>query len=198
MTITDGKPSFLYQTNEKVQQLKDKHVKLFFAPVTEFKGEELKLMKKWASWPWYDSLVHIPGTAALEADEIIFVEKALVKFCPEAMSPSATAIEEKEFGFMLIHEDAHCGERAQLLAEKVNEAADCAALASKAGLKAFSLGTHYARGKCWGEKLEVDEGALTAFKNNRIDPPCPGGEWKNDELYDFYVLMPVFVDGVTA
>ena len=35
LTLTDGKPSFLFQTNEKVMQLKDKHIKLFFAPVTE-------------------------------------------------------------------------------------------------------------------------------------------------------------------
>ena len=51
MTLTDGKPSFLVQTYEKVRQLKDKHVKLFFSPVTEFAGEELALMKKWASSP---------------------------------------------------------------------------------------------------------------------------------------------------
>ena len=51
LTLTDGKPSFFSQTNEKVLQLKDKHVKLFFAPVTEFVGEELKVMKEWAgSW----------------------------------------------------------------------------------------------------------------------------------------------------
>ena len=46
MMLTDGKPSFLFQTAEKVMQLKDKHTKLFFAPVTEFKGEELKLMQR--------------------------------------------------------------------------------------------------------------------------------------------------------
>ena len=36
-------------TIEKVLQLKDKHVELFFSPVTEFEGDELDLMKKWAS-----------------------------------------------------------------------------------------------------------------------------------------------------
>merc|ERR1719353_1189625 len=46
MTITDGKPSFMFQTHEKVMQLKDKHIKLFFAPVIEFPGEDLELMKK--------------------------------------------------------------------------------------------------------------------------------------------------------
>ena len=34
---------------EMVLQLKDKHVELFFSPVTEFAGKELALMKKWVS-----------------------------------------------------------------------------------------------------------------------------------------------------
>merc|ERR1719473_1979299 len=49
LTITDGKPSFLFQTYEMIKKLKDKAVKLFFVPVTAFKGQELKLMRKWAS-----------------------------------------------------------------------------------------------------------------------------------------------------
>merc|ERR550514_2230958 len=67
LTLTDGKPSFLFQTHEKVMQLKDKHVKLFFAPVTEFEGNELKLMKEWASEPWETHVVHVPGLAPLQA-----------------------------------------------------------------------------------------------------------------------------------
>ena len=38
LTLTDGKPSFLLQTAEKVVQLTDKHTKLIFASVTEFKA----------------------------------------------------------------------------------------------------------------------------------------------------------------
>ena len=52
VTLTDGKPSFLFQTAEKVMQLKDKHTKPFFVPATEFKDEEPKLMHQWASRPW--------------------------------------------------------------------------------------------------------------------------------------------------
>jgi len=88
MTITDGKPSFIFQTNEKVLQLKDKHTKLFFVPITEFKGEELKLMKKWASTPWPTNLVHVPGLDALASSKRRFVQRCLVKFCPEAKSAS--------------------------------------------------------------------------------------------------------------
>merc|ERR1719213_953733 len=105
LTLTDGKPSFLFQTNEKVMQLKDKHIKLFFAPVTEFKGEEMKLMQKWASSPWETHLVHIPGLLALKADEAVFAQKALVKFCPEAISPSSTTEAEQSSGYLLIREN---------------------------------------------------------------------------------------------
>merc|ERR1719310_1384220 len=156
LTLTDGKPSFLFQTYEKVLQLKDKHVKLFFSPVTEFAGEELRLMKKWASSPWETNLVHVPGLAPLKADSALFAQKMVVKFCPEAMSPSSMMVEEQEMGYMLIAENNHCGERGQELG-KAKGAADCAALAQGAGVKAFSLGTHYARGRCWAESLDVTD-----------------------------------------
>merc|ERR1719392_547505 len=188
LTLTDGKPSFYFQTNEKVLQLKDKHVKLFFSPVTEFAGEELKLMKKWASKPWETNLVHVPGLAPLKADSALFRQKMIVKFCPEAMSPSGMKVEEEEMGYMLIAENNHCGERGQEL-DKVQGAADCAARAQGAGVKAFSLGTHYARGRCWAESIDVTDSMVADFKKDRANPPCPGGSWEADDLYDFYILV---------
>jgi hypothetical protein len=191
LTLTDGKPSFLFNTYEKVLQLKDKHVKLFFAPVTEFAGEELKLMKKWASSPWPTNLVHVPGLAPLKADSALFAQKMVVKFCPEAMSPSAMMVEEEEVGYMLIAENNHCGTRGQLLSSTANYAEDCAALAQGAGVKAFSLGTHYARGRCYAEGLDVTADVVKEFQKNRVNPPCPGGEWEKDDLFDFYALVPL-------
>ena len=41
LTLTDGKPSFPVNTYEKVLQLKDKHVELFLAPVTELRVRSL-------------------------------------------------------------------------------------------------------------------------------------------------------------
>merc|ERR1719331_3140718 len=108
LTLTDGKPSFLFQTNEKVLQLKDKHTKLFFVPVTEFKGKELKLMKKWASRPWATNLVHVPGLAPLKADEGVFAQRMLVKFCPQSISPSGMVDDEKTQGYMFVREQGSC------------------------------------------------------------------------------------------
>jgi len=191
LTLTDGKPSFLFNTYEKVLQLKDKHVKLFFAPVTEFAGEELKLMKKWASSPWPTNLVHVPGLAPLKADSALFAQKMVVKFCPEAMSPSSMMVEEQEMGYMLIAENNHCGTRGQLLSSTANYAEDCAALAQGAGVKAFSLGTHYARGRCYAEGLDVTPDFVKEVEKNRVSPPCPGGEWAKDDLFDFYAIVPL-------
>merc|ERR1719379_1336983 len=55
LVITDGKPSFMFQTNELVQQLDDKGVQRFFVVVTEDK-KAVDVMKKWASAPWETNL----------------------------------------------------------------------------------------------------------------------------------------------
>merc|ERR1719428_2354023 len=190
MTITDGKPSFLFQTNEKVLPLKDKHTKLFFVPITEFKGQELKLMKKWASAPWPTNLVHIPGLDALGSAPKNFAQKCLVMFCPEAFSPSSVKTKEVTRGYMLVREQGLCGKRAKLLSRKVGGASQCAALAMGAKLQSFSLGTRFARGRCYGMKLKVKADLIKKFNANRVKPPCPGGKWRKSGLYDFYVLVP--------
>jgi uncharacterized protein YegL len=190
MTLTDGKPSFLFQTNEQVMQLKDKHTKLFFVPVTEFKGKELALMKKWASRPWATNLVHIPGLDALSADPVVFAQKCLVMFCPQAISPSNTVKEETVEGFMLIRENGLCGKRGPLLSKKVTGAEECAALTVGAKLSAFSLGLRYARGRCYGQLVKIDSKMLQAFMKDRSKPKCPGGKWQKARLYDFYAIIP--------
>merc|ERR1719146_583299 len=191
LTLTDGKPSFKFMTHEKVMQLKDKHIKLFFAPVTDFEGDELKVMKEWASQPWETHLVHVPGVDALKADEGVFVQKMLVQFCPEAMSPSAMMFEEVEIGYMLVRENGHCGTRGKLLSKSVTGVEDCAALAAGAGVTAFSLGVRYARGRCYAEGLKVTKEMHEKFVKDRANPVCDSSAWETDALYDFYILIPM-------
>merc|ERR1719238_2183915 len=178
MTITDGKPSFIFQTNEKVLQLKDKHTKLFFVPITEFRGNELKLMKKWASSPWPTNLVHVPGLDALGSSPKVFAQKCLVMFCPEAISPSSRKTKEVTRGYMLVREKGVCGRRARLLKRRRASAAECAALAQGKKLTSFALGTSFIRGRCLGMKLKVKADTIKAFNKNRVKPKCPGGKWR--------------------
>merc|ERR1719324_2353130 len=169
LVLTDGKPSFKFMTHEKVMQIKDKHIKLFFAPVTDFEGDELKLMKEWASQPWETHLVHVPGIEPLKADEEVFAQKMLVQFYPEAISPSAMMFEEVEIGHMLIRENGHCGTRGTLLSKEVAGVEDCAALAAGSGVTAFSLGVKYARGRCFAEGLAVTEELKDQFLKDRAN-----------------------------
>ena len=55
---------------EKAQQLKDKHVELFFTPVMKFAGDELDLMRKWANSHWKTNLMHDPGPAPLKSVQV--------------------------------------------------------------------------------------------------------------------------------
>jgi len=88
MVITDGRPSFAYQTNNKVRDLEEKGIQRYFVTITEEEeGDETELMKKWASDPWYSNHVHIPGFLALQSTNETYVQEAVVMFCPNSQAP---------------------------------------------------------------------------------------------------------------
>merc|ERR1719265_1919578 len=87
LTITDGKPSFTFQTQQKVDELEEKGIQRFFVTIQEEEGTETELMKKWASDPWYTNHIHIPGFIELVSTNETYVQEALVMFCPNSQSP---------------------------------------------------------------------------------------------------------------
>jgi uncharacterized protein YegL len=87
MTITDGKPSFTFQTQQVVDGLEEKGIQRYFITITENEGDETELMKKWASAPWYTNHLHIPGFLTLMASNQTYVQEAIVMFCPMSQSP---------------------------------------------------------------------------------------------------------------
>merc|ERR1719183_696671 len=121
LVITEGKPSFQFQTNELVEQLDDKGVQRFFVVVTEDK-KAVDLMKGWASSPWETNLLHVPGVAVLDADQSIWSQKALTLFCPMAMSPELLTEKETSHGFMHVRDGGFCGGRGSLLSTTANDA----------------------------------------------------------------------------
>jgi uncharacterized protein YegL len=189
MVITDGKPSFQFQTNEFVRQLDDKGVQRFFVVVKE--GEdELDQMKNWASVPWDTNLIHVPGLALLEADQNIFAQKALTMFCPLSFSPSVKGVQEVSQGFMHIKDGGFCGGRGRLLSRDVTNDAQCAYLAQGANAQAFFLGTWFRSGWCYAGRMEVSEEQYNTWRQNRVNPECPSG-WRNSRIWDFYAIEPV-------
>jgi len=192
LVITDGKPSFQFQTNELVEQLDDKNVQRYFLVVNENGGDDLKKMQKWASSPWETNLVHVPGLDALSADATVWAQKATVMFCPMSFSPTAMEAKETVQGFMLVKESGYCGERGALLSKDVADAETCSYLAQGAGAQAFLLGAWFRRGYCYTSPMAVDETQFNAWYEARIEPQCsaPDG-WTTSKLFDFYAMAPI-------
>merc|ERR1719492_254443 len=118
MVISDGKYSFKYQTAEKAQELKDKNIQIYMAPITASRDKYLFELMRWASQPWRTNYERIPGLAALKSNTGIFVQKLIVKFCPDAMSPSLRAAKDNMRQYILIHEEGwasdECGKWEEL------------------------------------------------------------------------------------
>jgi hypothetical protein len=200
MVVTDGKPSFNFMTNEMVEQLDDKAIQRYFLVINEedLNAASNKLMKQWASAPWETNLVHVPGgLALLNADMDLWADKALVKFCPAAYSPSDAAWEEASYGYAHIKDGGYCGEMPQenLLTDSADNAEQCAALVAGAGGQSFTLGVSFARGKCYLGTMEVDAAQWNTWqgKESRVNPECPDG-WKSSTLFDFYAMEPVSLE----
>jgi uncharacterized protein YegL len=189
LVITDGQPSFDFQTKEMVSQLEDKGIMRFFVVVQDFKGDAFEKMASWASQPWETNLVHIPGTKQLGIDIDAYVEKSLTKFCPMAISPSQMQVEEQSVGYMHVKDGGYCGGQGDLLSKTADTVEMCAALAEGAGSKSFLKGVGFRDGYCYAGTMDVTGEQFTAWEGNRATPECPDG-WHNSALYDFYAMQP--------
>merc|ERR1719230_1792870 len=192
MVITDGTPSFLFQTQELVEQLDDKGVQRFFVVVTE-DSKAVDQMKKWASAPWETNLLHVPGISPLEADLSVWSQKALTLFCPMSMSPQLLDVKEEAGGFMHVKDGGYCGDRGELLSTEVNDAEGCAFLAQGAGAQSFLLGIWFRRGYCYAGEMEVSEAQYQEWEEARVEPACPS-EWVDSMIFDFYAIEPISED----
>jgi len=197
LVITDGKPSFQFQTNELVEQLDDKGVQRFFVVVTDNK-KSVDMMKRWASAPWETNLLHVPGISVLAADQGVWSQKALTLFCPMSMSPSLMNVKEEAGGFMHVKDGGYCGERGAILSTEVNDAEGCAFLAQGAGAQTFLLGIWFRRGYCYAGVMEVDHDQYEEWEQARVNPECPTGDqgngangFTNSMIFDFYAIKPV-------
>lgn len=201
MVISDGKFSFKYQTAEKAQELKDKNVMIFMAPIAEGRDKSLTELKKWASQPWDTNYERIPGLAALKNNNEVFMQKLIAKFCPDAMSMSLRRANDNMRQYILIHEDGwatdQCGPWKELAPTKNKD--DCARQAREEGMPAFAFGKEAAFGQCSGEVIKVSQ---DYFNKYRLDPenpaPACGTEgncpekcaWEDNPYFNSYVINP--------
>jgi len=202
MVISDGKFSFKYQTAEKAQELKDKNVQIFMAPITEGREKYLTFLKKWASQPWNTNYERIPGLVALKNNANIFMQKLIVKFCPDAISPQLRRAKDNVRQYILIHEDGwasdECGEWVEMAMTKSKD--DCARQARDGGFPGFAFGKEEALGECYGEVIRVTQKLFDTYKHDPENPhPACGKEdgncpskcvWEENPYFNTYVINP--------
>jgi len=202
MVISDGKFSFKYQTAEKAQELKDKNVQIFMAPIAEGREKYLTFLKKWASQPWNTNYERIPGLVALKNNANIFMQKLIVKFCPDAISPQLRRAKDNVRQYILIHEDGwasdECGEWVEMAMTKSKD--DCARQARDGGFPGFAFGKEEALGECYGEVIRVTQKLFDTYKHDPENPhPACGKEdgncpskcvWEENPYFNTYVINP--------
>jgi len=197
MLITDGMPSFNFMTTQMVEKLEDKGIQRYFMVVSEesLTEEPYSMMRDWASQPWETNLIHVAGgLAVLDADTDVWADKAIVKFCPMAHSPSELEWQEANYGYAHVKDGGYCGalREENLLTTEAGSVEQCAALVAGAGGQSFIFGVSFAGGKCYLGTLSVDEAQFSDWRSNKINPSCPEeGGWHTSALFDFYAMETI-------
>jgi len=196
LVLSDGKYSFKFQTAEKAQELKDKNVHIFMAPVSDMKGKELEDLKDWASAPWSTNYEWIPGLMPVKFNAEIFIQKLVAKFCPDSFSPSMQSAIDNQKQYLLVHEggmpNAACAKKVKSL--QAGSKDDCAAAARSADKRAFAIGVKsQTQGLCHVLDMYVSRYFYKQSKGDRADVPCPapgGGAWEENDMFDTYMINP--------
>eukprot|EP00929_Paragymnodinium_shiwhaense_P099365 TRINITY_DN609_c0_g1_i1.p1 TRINITY_DN609_c0_g1~~TRINITY_DN609_c0_g1_i1.p1 ORF type:complete len:1079 (-),score=306.41 TRINITY_DN609_c0_g1_i1:261-3497(-) len=82
LLLTDGRPSFKYQTNLAVKKLRES-ARLVIVHVQPFRKQEMvELLKGYASNPWRGNYLHIPGKEALKEGYESYATSVLSMLCP--------------------------------------------------------------------------------------------------------------------
>jgi Mg-chelatase subunit ChlD len=89
LVITDGRPSFKFQTTHAVNDLR-KSSRLMIVHVKKHRKQEMaELLKGYASEPWDANYFHIPGKHALKESYDAYATEVIADICPKLVSPSA-------------------------------------------------------------------------------------------------------------
>jgi len=193
VVLSDGRFSFKYQAAEKVQELKDKNIEIFMAPVAEFGGsQELRDLRRWASFPWQTSFQQIPGLEVLKHNQEVFAQKLVTKFCPDSFSPALQRSKDNQKQYMRIRRGGWPNEKCakRLRRTSATTMDDCAAAARAAKARAFGFLVEL-RSQCLLLKMDgVSREFWDAAARNRTDVACPKGDWEDNELADTYIIDP--------
>merc|ERR1719478_1362535 len=87
LVVTDGRPSFKFQTELAVKKLRES-ARLMFVHVQRFRKQEMAELLKWyASDPWSNNYVHIPGKHKLKLAYHAYATEVLGDLCSDFQRP---------------------------------------------------------------------------------------------------------------
>jgi len=185
VVVTDGKPTFKFETWNKRKEITDEGTKVVMVVINDRLGKKDRaFMKKLASGPDDENVVMIPGVKKLKADMDTYVTKTLVHSCSRTLSPSANGDMESSVGYMKLRENEWCGEKEKnpdlhKLLGIATSASECYSWAIQAEAKYFSFNvgtfTDINRGQCHAELSEDGE-------------KCPEG-WEERDNVDYYKIL---------
>lgn len=191
LVITDGTPSNNYATLQQAERLEDAGIHRYFVLVADQKGKDYEVLKRFSSHPHSSSLLYVPGLAALDTNQDVWTEKAVVKFCPASVSPSLQRQADEARGYQLVASHSKCGADGELVGTA--ESPDtCAEMVKDLNILAFRYGVGYQQGKCIAVDLEVTDAVYQQWEDEKVDPPCPFSDTglEYDCSYDFYAIAP--------
>jgi len=193
LLITDGRPSLIWSTRQKIKALKDKNTMVYVAMVSSSESDQhYRLMQEFASTPWNSNMIRIPSHKALHADPEPYVQKAISKFCPNAMSPNQNQVQDLRKQYMLVYSGGYpsndCGSWHWV--GYLPDMDACAAAAREMNQQGFAWGSGERENGCYSEAIPVTQQIWEDWVINRQDPPCPNGAWIQNEWYDTYIINP--------
>jgi len=89
MILTDGRPSFKFQTNFALKSLRQSARVMIVHVQANRKNEIAELLKGYASEPWSANYRHISGKKKLASAYDSYVTSQVADLCPKLVSPSA-------------------------------------------------------------------------------------------------------------
>jgi len=191
LVISDGKPSFSFETTDQVKQLDEKNVMRYFVVISE-QGVN-SVIKGWASQPWETNVVHVPGLEQLDGDIETWAQKAVTVFCPQSISPSQREKSEQRMEYQKVYTGGWCKSITHLTDHHWRAGKGgrswCKDKAAELGHQVFVAKTNEDGTECFSGEMTVSPTQYEQWFDDKANPECADG-WENQGGSNMYAIYP--------
>lgn len=108
VVISDGKPSFVYDTGLSAKSARFKGIRIFIASTSPEDNNRKALLKAWVSKPKNGNFMWIGKDKNLDKSIKQKARKLMIASCPEATSPSKVHREEETDQWKMVFQKGYC------------------------------------------------------------------------------------------